>query len=95
MKIEDFMYDTVLLLSVWPYIFNRIGIGARQLLKRIQRAGQLIFETQLYGDGPGPNFLRTDQDVYEMLSGYGSVERLAQIPVHGRNAARSVWLVMR
>jgi SAM-dependent methyltransferase len=96
MKIDDFLYDTVLLLSVWPYIYNRMGAGARQLLKRItQRAGQLIFETQLYGDGPGPNFLRTDQDVYEMLSGYGSVERLAQIPVHGRNAARSVWLVMR
>jgi SAM-dependent methyltransferase len=96
MKIDDFLYDTVLLLSVWPYIYNRTGAAARQLLKKVsQRAGQLIFESQLYGDGPGPNFLRTDQDVYEMLSGYGSVERLAQIPVHGRNTARSVWLVMR
>ena len=96
MKIEDFMYDTVLLMSTWAYIFNRWGTGARALLKRITgQAGQLIFETQLYGDGPGPNFLRTDEDVYEMLRGYGSVDRLAQIPVSGRNAARSVWLVMR
>ena len=96
MKVDDFLYDTVLLLSVWPYIFNQIGAGARLLLKRItQRTGQLIFETQLYGDGPGPNFLRTDQDVYEMLSGYGNVEKLATIPVHGREAARSVWLVTR
>jgi hypothetical protein len=96
MDVEDFMYDTVLLMSTWAYIFNRKGPGARALLKRItEQCGQLIFETQLYGDGPGPSFLRTDEDVYEMLDGYGNVERLAQIPVSGRNAARSVWLVMR
>lgn len=96
MDVEDFMYDTVLLMSTWAYIFNRKGSGARTLLKRVtEQCGQLIFETQLHGDGPGPSFLRTDEDVYEMLNGYGNVERLAQIPVSGRNAARSVWLVMR
>lgn len=93
---EDFLYDTVLLLSTWAYVFNRGFAAARLLLKRItEQCGQLIFETQIYGDGPGPSFLRTDQDVYEMLNGYGNVERLAQIPVMGRNAARSIWLVMR
>ena len=96
MDVEDFMYDTVFLMSTWAYIFNRKGSGARTLLKRImEQCGKLIFETQLHGDGPGPSFLRTDQDVYEMLDGYGNVERLAQIPVSGRNAARSIWLVMR
>lgn len=96
MDIGDFMFDTVLLLSTWAYVFNRRFAAARLLLKRItEQCGQLIFETQIYGDGPGPSFLRTDQDVYEMLNGYGNVERLAQIPIMGRNAARSIWLVMR
>ncbi len=29
MDVDDFMYDTVLLLSVWPYIFSRFGASDR------------------------------------------------------------------
>jgi hypothetical protein len=57
--VVDFMHDTVFLMSTWAYIVSRWGTSrARVLLKNItEQGGQLIFETQLYGDGPGPNFL--------------------------------------
>ena len=92
----DFSFDTVLLLSTWPYIVQKYGRdSAEDLLDRIcKEAGQLIFETQLAGDGPGPDFFQTDEDVFNLLGRFGSVDLLCRLFVHGRDATRSVWKVV-
>lgn len=90
-----FQYDVVMMFSAWPYMVQQAGREeATALLGRIIRdCGVFFFETQLAGDGPGPEFLATDGDVEAMLERFGTVDHLTRIPVTGRPAARSVWRV--
>ncbi len=90
-----FSYDVVMMFSTWPYIVQQVGRQeAEALLARIlQDCGVLFFETQLTGDGPGPDFLKTDDDVADMLGQYGVVTHLIKIHVTGRPAFRSVFRV--
>lgn len=92
---RHFRYDVVMMFSTWPYLVQQAGREeAEALLGRImQDCGVLFFETQLYGDGPGPDFFQTDNDVASMLGQYGQVHRLINIPVTGRPASRSVFKV--
>lgn len=90
-------YSVALMLSVWPYIVADRGfdIAAAVLRGASATADVLFFETQLAGDGPGPQFLRSDRDVALMLAevtGRVSVP-LATIPVIGRDAERTLWQV--
>ena len=92
---ERYPYDVVMMFSTWAYLVQQAGREeAENLLGRIVRdCGVFFFETQLYGDGPGPDFLRTDEDVEAMLERFGTVKHLIRIPVTGRPAERSVWRV--
>lgn len=102
MDVDDFRYDAVLLFSIWPYIVQTHGKkAALELLSRIMQQlsrrrprGKLFFETQLYGDGPGPDFLRTEDDVEAMLAAVGTPKALVRIHVTNRPAHRTVWEVM-
>lgn len=91
----QFDNDVVMMFSTWPYLVQQKGRAeATALLARIiKECGVFFFETQLYGDGPGPDFHRTDEDVGNMLAQWGSVEKLVTIPVTGRPASRTVWRV--
>ncbi len=93
----QFGYDAVFLFSTWAYILNDYGRDAAfALLDRIVKScGVLFFETQLAGDGPGPDFLVTDDDVANMLGQFGSPQPLVTIPVAGRPASRTVWQVKK
>ncbi len=101
MDVDDFRYDAVLLFSTWAYIVQTHGRkAALDLLKRIMQqlsqkrpTGKLFFETQLYGDGPGPDFLRTEDDVQAMLATVGTPKALIRVHVAGRPAHRTVWEV--
>ncbi len=95
MEWPAFQYDAVLFFSTWAYIVQDYGRQAGfELLDRIvSKAGVLFFETQLAGDGPGPDFLVTDDDVANMLGQFGTPQALATIPVTGRPANRTVWRV--
>lgn len=95
MECKGFKYDAVLLFSTWAYIVKDHGLEpAMKLLKNIvDQSGCLFFETQLAGDGPGPDFLVTDDDVGNMLGQFGVPQPLATIPVTGRPASRTVWKV--
>lgn len=96
-EFPDFDKDVVMMFSTWPYIVQQYGRPvAEALLERIiQDAGVFFFETQLAGDGPGPDFLETDLDIVDMLNRLGAqkVTALGTIPVTNRPAARSVWKV--
>jgi len=101
MDVTDFNYDAVLLFSTWPYIVQTHGKkAALELLSRImqqlsrrRQGGKLFFETQLYGDGPGPDFLQTEEDVQAMLAQVGTPKELVRVHVAGRPAHRTVWEV--
>lgn len=87
-----------LLLSAFPYLVNTYGDQrALGLLASIKESCEvLFFETQLYGDGPGPAFFGHKNDVAELLSGLtgrNKVEEIVTIPVAGRDAARTVFMV--
>lgn len=88
----------VTMFSTWPYIVDTSGRErAEKLLETIiNRALIFFFETQLYGDGPGPHFLGGDYDVRAMLQKYASsVEPIITLPVDGRNATRTTWMVKK
>ncbi len=85
--------DIVFLFSTWAYMVQEHGREAAEetLALLIARSQVLFFETQLRGDGPGPDFLQADGDVGMLLNRFGKPEKLATIPVAGRLASRSVW----
>lgn len=91
-----FVRDVVVMFSTWPYVVNRFGPEkAEHLLATILwHCGRFFFETQLYGDGPGPDFLRKKNDVADLLRRCGATEvtELSTIPVYGRPAERTVWM---
>lgn len=89
--------DAVMMFSTWSYIVRDFGQARaeEELAKIISHAGIFLFENQLYGDGPGPEFLKTDEDIQTMLHRLGgsSVKPLATFPVTGRPGRRTVWEV--
>ncbi len=105
-NIMDFITSTLvnqhfhfgLLLSVFPYLVNVYGAKeALELLAAIKaKCRVLFFESQLVDDGPGPDFFGIKSDVAQMLSylpGVSKVEEIVTIPVAGRDAARTVFMV--
>ncbi len=92
-------YDVVMLFSTWPYIVKDFGWDrACGLLRAIINDNEvLFFETQLYGDGPGPEQLRNDADVKSMLLRLGAsgVKELGTFPVTNRPASRTIWEVRK
>lgn len=93
----DIKSDVMTLLSVWTYLERDYGFDkAFEFLKRVvANSSYLFFETHLQGDGFGPEFLKTDDDVKKLLikAGASSVRPLITIDVAGRNASRTVWKV--
>ncbi len=92
-------WDVVVMFSTWPYIVKDFTHQtAMSLLHRIIASNEvLFFETQLAGDGPGPEFLRNDSDVKSMLHGLGATQvgERGTFPVTGRPASRTVWEVRK
>ena len=86
---------TAFVLSTWPYLVQQAGlteaIGWLRSIVRI--CGQTFFEPQLFGDGPGASIHPTDGMVAQWLQKEirCTAEPLVTIPVHGRDAARTVW----
>ena len=88
-------WDTAFLMSVYSYLVEDYGrnVAAEWLGEVVRHSGQLFFENQLYGDGPGPFFFQNDDDIYNFLKSYGAVERVVTIHVHGRDYDRTVWRI--
>ncbi len=91
-------FDFGLLLSVFPYLVTVYGAKeSLELLAAIKaKCGVLFFESQLADDGPGPDFFGIKSDVAQVLSylpGVHKVEDIVTIPVAGRDASRTVFMV--
>lgn len=96
--------DVAMCFSTWAYFLEDAGWGTPGPLTKLEGAvwlgllaasvGRLYFETQYSGDGPGPLWLQSDDDVVAMLESVGCyAEAVAQFPVTGRPATRTVWRV--
>lgn len=90
----NYQSETVLLLSTWAHFIDQIGwdLAIGWLANLIKGADQVLFETQYFGDGPGPKEFQNDLDLLHWVQKVGGkAERLGAIPVHGRLASRTVW----
>jgi len=96
--------DVILLFSTWAYLLQDCAFGSPGPLTRAegwefirqtaQRCQVLFFETQYAGDGPGPPWLKDDNDVRAGLQAVGlQCYPIGTFPVTGRPASRTVWKV--
>ena len=87
--------DVAMCFSTWPYLVQDYGkVKAEMVLSNIiMNSGVLFFETQLHGDGPGPEFLTNDEEVEHELMWLGAndIKALATFQVSGRPGMRTVW----
>lgn len=81
--------------SMWPYIVEEYGLSVAEnvLSEAIETSSALFFETQYFGDGPGPSFLINDTDANAYLSRFGKAEKITTIPVYGRPHSRTIWKI--
>ncbi len=90
-------FDVTMMFSTWPYIVQDYGRPKAEMVLSdlIEYSGVLFFETQLHGDGPGPEFFKTDEDVEAELRflGGNDIKALATFQVSGRPGRRTVWRV--
>ncbi len=84
-------------LSMYPYLLRDRGdIVADQVIERlIDGSNIFFFESQLFGDGPGPEEFKTNHDieVYLYDRGANSVEPIVEIALPDRNTSRTVFKV--
>lgn len=88
--------ETTVFLSTYAHLVNQHGrAAADEVLERsiIGSKQQCFFETQLYGDGPGPAWFGDDDDVKRYLERFGTAESLLTVSVSGRNAHRTLWRI--
>lgn len=93
-----FRRDVVMMFSTFAWMVQqRSHADAKRVLRQaIAEAGTLFFETQLAGDGPGPEWLPNNNHVRGLLLDLGAkgVEAIGTFPVPGRKAERTVWKVV-
>ena len=97
MAMGGFPYDIAMMFSTWAYIVQDYGreVGESLLGRIIADCGVFFFENQLKGDGPGPAFLKTEEDIGALLGRFGKPTLIVTLQVWGRPASRSVWMVTK
>ncbi len=96
-NMHNFEADVVMLFSAWAYITHQRNQDvADDILRRcIGDSNILLFETQLYRDGPGLNIHREDGDVVDHLYKLGAkhVEPVVTLEKVTDGKLRTVWRV--
>jgi hypothetical protein len=89
-KRKKWQYDIAICFSVLPYLDNPTAT----LHWIHEHSTQALVECQLYGDGPGPEFLKSPMDMRQWLDsiGWKSIERIGETMIKGREAKRGIWL---
>ena len=85
--------DAALLLSVLPYLFEQAGEDRTAAWMRTLAARVLYVECQSFGDGPGPERFRSQEDVGRWLEQFGTVTPLVSILLPDRGAVRTTFEV--
>ncbi len=94
---DNYEADVVMLFSTWAYIVGQHSqqVGDYVLRQCIAESNILLFETQLYRDGPGLEIHRTDEDVVDHLYKLGAthVEPVVTLEKVTDGKLRTVWKV--
>ena len=97
-RIKQGEFNVASLLSVYPYMLEAHGdIACHDYIEGlIDNTNIFFFETQLFGDGPGPEEFKTTHDVEAWLyeRGANSVEAILESDV-GRETTRTLWKVTK
>ena len=82
--------DIILCFSVLPYLDN-IPATLQWIHDRSKLA---LIECQTFGDGPGPAWHKTDDDMRHLLecTGWTSINRIGATYVANRDKWRTIWL---
>jgi hypothetical protein len=90
-------WDVSMMFSTFPYLVQQRGWTRAEALigEIIALSGAFFFECQLAGDGPGPPEFHDDDAIAEWLGQWGTVKALVTIPVTGRPASRTVFVVRK
>lgn len=82
-------WDIIMCTSVLPYL----AYPDRVMEWMAQHAPKSIVEHQYAGDGPGPNWIQSDDDMHSWLKHFWPrVEKIGETYVLERGAVRSIWL---
>lgn len=82
--------DIAMCFSVLPYLKDH-----EAFLRNVREHCEvLLLEVQYYGDGPGPAWLRTDEDMKDLLArvGWNEYRIIGGTTVEERNTYRPIWL---
>ena len=81
-------FDVILCLSVLPYV------NFHETLMKIRIAGKIaVIECQYYGDGPGPEFLKSDADMDAALQDVGfDGKAIGFTQVKEDRFMRTIWM---
>jgi hypothetical protein len=90
-------WDVAMMFSTFSYLVQQRGWGAAEAVVReiVDRSRVFFFESQLHGDGPGPDQFQTDEDIAGWLGQWGTVKALDQFAVWSAPASRTVFVVRK
>ena len=96
MEVEpgSFGHGTAIVFSVVGHLIDRFaGKAVQRWLGALAEAhDNVLVELHYAGDGPGPAWLPDHAAAEDwLLQAAPNIDRLVTIPVHGRDAARTVW----
>jgi len=82
-------FDIIICFSVLPYLD---GPGNAMLWVK-DNCDVAVIECQYHGDGPGPEYIKNDDDMSSRLKGlgWGKVDKIGWTDVRIRPAKRSIW----
>lgn len=82
-------FDIIICFSVLPYLD---GLGNAMFWIK-DNCDVALIECQYSGDGPGPSYIKNDDDMRSRLMGlgWGKVEKIGWTDVRIRPAKRSIW----
>ena len=89
-SLELIVIDIAMCFSVLPYLKR-----PEAFLKNVHEYCEvLLLEVQYYGDGPGPEWLKTDDDMKNLLArvGWNEYRIIGGTTVEERNTYRPIWL---
>lgn len=88
----DFRYDIILFMDTFSHLVKHLGRDepTRILNKMVDEAGCVFFETQMWGDRTGVEWLKTSEDIFALVPGATFTE-IVTAPEHGID--RTVWRI--
>jgi SAM-dependent methyltransferase len=93
-----YKYDIVLMLSSWSHFVanNNFEMGVELLWDILSNCGVLFFENHVFGDGPGNENLKTEEDHLNLFKTFNATAvPITTIPVGGRPFSRTVYKVSK